>query len=140
MSSSPKSIFILGATGYVGGSLLVALAKAYPSTTITALVRSPKDIEPVSAVGASVRVVHGSHADLDLITTESSNADVVFQVSDPDDLALTQAIVAGLKIRKEVNGKRSVLIHTTGTATIKDEGNGEFTDEYPTWDVRQCFS
>ncbi|KAG9098449.1 hypothetical protein FS749_003780 [Ceratobasidium sp. UAMH 11750] len=134
MSSSPKSIFILGATGYVGGSLLVALAKAYPSTTITALVRSPKDIEPVSAVGASVRVVHGSHADLDLITTESSNADVVFQVSDPDDLALTQAIVAGLKIRKEVNGKRSVLTHTTGTATIKDEGNGEFTDEYPTWD------
>ncbi|KAG9098722.1 hypothetical protein FRC06_006042 [Ceratobasidium sp. 370] len=132
--ASPKSIFILGATGYVGGSLLVALAKAYPSTKISALVRSPGDATSVSAVGPCVRVVQGSHADLELITTESSSADVVFQVSDPDDLALTQAIVAGLKARKEVNGKRGILVHTTGTATIKDEGRGEFTDEYPTWD------
>ncbi|KAG8766603.1 hypothetical protein FRC12_006765 [Ceratobasidium sp. 428] len=132
--SSPRSIFILGATGYVGGTLLVALVEQYPSLEIKALVRNPKDAELVAAVGPSVAVVSGSHTDLDLVTTQSSNADVVFQVSDPDDLSLMQAIVAGLKVRKEKTGEQGILIHTTGTGTIMDEGTGEFTDDYPIWD------
>ncbi|KAG8770268.1 hypothetical protein FRC12_004405 [Ceratobasidium sp. 428] len=134
LMSSPRSIFIFGATGYVGGTLLVALVEQYPSLEIRALVRNPKDVELVAAVGPSVAVVSGSHTDLDLVTTESSNADVVFQVADPDDLNLTQAIIAGLKIRQEKSGKRGILIHTTGTGTIMDEGTGEFTDDYPIWD------
>lgn len=132
--SSPSSIFILGATGYVGGSLLVSFSKTYPGTTLSALVRSPKGADVVASVGPNVRVVLGSHADLELIKTESSNSEVVIQLSDPDDLALTQAIVSGLKLRQEKTGKRAILLHTTGTATIKDEPTGEITDAYPVWD------
>ena len=101
------------ATGYVGGSLLVSLAKLHPETTISTLVRKAEDAAKLAAISPSVRIVHGSHADLDLITHESSNAEVVYQVSDPDDLALTRAIVAGLKAQKEKTGKRAILIHTT---------------------------
>lgn len=116
MSSCPLSYLIhldYSATGYVGGSLFVSLAKLHPETTISALVRNPEDAAKLTDISPSVRIVLGSHADLDLIANESSNAEVVYQVSDPDDLALTQAIVAGLKVRKEKTGKRAILIHTT---------------------------
>ncbi|KAJ1303605.1 hypothetical protein OPQ81_011788 [Rhizoctonia solani] len=82
----PGSIFLTGATGYVGGSLLVSLAHTYPLATIAALVRNPDDSAAVSQVGPNVRVVLGSHTDHELIINEVSESDLVFQVSNLDDL------------------------------------------------------
>ena len=41
------SIFVLGATGYIGGSVLVGYKKAYPDYDYVALVRSESNIPAV---------------------------------------------------------------------------------------------
>jgi hypothetical protein len=92
---------------------LVSLVKKYPATRITALVRSSEDLDAVSAVGATVDVVLGSHADQELIIRAVSEAELVFQVSYPDDLEMVQAIISGLKLHKEKTGKRALYFHTT---------------------------
>ncbi|KAG8715316.1 hypothetical protein FRC09_016710, partial [Ceratobasidium sp. 395] len=115
--SSIKHIFILGATGYVGGSLLPQLLAEYPSATVVALVRKPEAGQAVKALAPSrITVVQGSHSDLALIEAESSNADLVLNIGDSDDLALTKSIISGLGKRE----KKGILLHTSGSAVIID--------------------
>ncbi|KAG9096424.1 hypothetical protein FRC06_008677 [Ceratobasidium sp. 370] len=115
--SSLQHIFFLGATGYVGGSLLAPLLAQYPSATITALARKPEVGEAVRALAPSrVTIVHGSHSDLALIEAESTKADLVINTADADDLALTKSIIGGLSKRE----KKGILLHTSGSAVIID--------------------
>ncbi|CAE6337131.1 unnamed protein product [Rhizoctonia solani] len=131
--AAPTSIFLTGATGYIGGSLLVSLVQKYPTTKIAALVRNPEDLNAVSAVGPTVRVVLGSHSDRELLIGEVSIAEFVFQVSNSDDIELVQNIVTGLKLRKEKTGKRALYFHVTGTMTYADEATGEINQDYKMW-------
>ncbi|KAG9121677.1 hypothetical protein FRC07_002280 [Ceratobasidium sp. 392] len=115
--SSPQHIFILGATGYVGGSLLAPLLAEYPSVTIAALVRKPKVGEAVKALDPTrITIVQGSHSDLALVEAESTKADLVLNIGDSDDLALTKSIIHGLSKRE----KKGILLHTSGSAVIVD--------------------
>ncbi|KAG9093816.1 hypothetical protein FS749_013683 [Ceratobasidium sp. UAMH 11750] len=115
--SSPQHIFFLGATGYVGGTLLVPLLAAYPSATVAALVRKPEVGEAVRALAPSrITVVNGSHSDLALIEAESAKADLVINVADSDDVALTKSVISGLGKRE----KKGILLHTSGSAVIID--------------------
>ncbi|KAG8776784.1 hypothetical protein FRC12_000693 [Ceratobasidium sp. 428] len=115
--SSIKHIFILGATGYVGGSLLPQLLVEYPSATVVALVRKPEAGQAVKALAPGrITIVQGSHSDLALIEAESSNADLVLNIGDSDDLALTKSIISGLGKRE----KKGILLHTSGSAVIID--------------------
>lgn len=106
MSTSTK-IFILGATGYVGGAILTELLRTSAAFTITALVRKDQDIETLEALG--VKTIKGTFTDLDKIEKASHDADIVYNAADADDMKLTQAVLKGLKSKKE----RGVLIQTT---------------------------
>ncbi|KAI0310347.1 hypothetical protein OF83DRAFT_1178642 [Amylostereum chailletii] len=60
------STFYLGATGYIGGSVLVALLARYPDWEVTALVRTERFVQRVRALG--VTVVQGSFTDEALLS------------------------------------------------------------------------
>jgi len=120
------SIFVLGATGYIGGSVLVGYKKAYPDYEFVALVRSESNIPAVEALG--VRVIKGSHSDHQIITEEASKADLILDAGDADDLELTKAILAGAK--KTTIGKTPILIHTSGTGLAGTDINGKRDPNY----------
>lgn len=121
------SLFFLGVTGYIGGSVLVELKNRYPNAQFTALVRNPKDIVAVQALG--VQVVQGSHSDLELVQKLSSENDVVVNCGDSDDLPLTKVILAGLESRAQAKpdaSRKPILIHTSGTGLLQNERDGAF--------------
>ncbi|KAG8930777.1 hypothetical protein FRC01_002281 [Tulasnella sp. 417] len=120
MASTPLSVFILGATGYVGGSILVRFQREYPDFTWTALVRNPKDVSAIQALG--VKVVQGTQLDLDLIEHTAAEHDAVLNIANSDDLPLTQAVLRGLESRArsgDVAGK-PILVHTSGSGVVTD--------------------
>lgn len=77
---SPINIFYIGATGYIGGNVLIRLLN-HPNASsfkFTALVRSKEKADRLEAIG--IKTVIGSNDDLDKIEDLSSNADIVFSM------------------------------------------------------------
>ncbi|CAE6514169.1 unnamed protein product [Rhizoctonia solani] len=123
MPVTSTNVFILGATGYIGGAILTELLRTSANFTITALVRKNSDIELLEKLG--VKTIQGSFSDVNKIEQASKEADIVYNAADADDMELTQAVLRGLKSKKE----RGVLIQTSGTGLLSDNYNGELTPE-----------
>ncbi|KAJ2920430.1 hypothetical protein H1R20_g16664, partial [Candolleomyces eurysporus] len=117
-------IFITGATGFIGGSVLSRLLEhpEVKSFEIVALVRSKDKAEKLNTLG--VKTVLGDYTSYDLLTKSASEADIVIALANSDDLPAANAILAGLKQRFDATGKASILIHTSGTAIIMDNALG----------------
>ncbi|KAJ3037417.1 hypothetical protein HDV00_001724 [Rhizophlyctis rosea] len=122
-------ILLLGATGYIGGSILPVLLEAQPPYAITALVRDASRASDFQSLG--VTTVLGSLDDTALLTQLASDSDVVFNAADADQLPATEAIIKGLESRTTPTntGKKPILIHTSGTGVLLDGANGNFTSE-----------
>ncbi|CAE6470731.1 unnamed protein product [Rhizoctonia solani] len=123
MPATSTKVFLIGATGYVGGAILTELLRTSASFTITALVRKDSDIKVLEQLG--VKTIKGSFSDMDKIEQASREANIVYNAADADDLDLTRAVIRGLKSQKE----RGILIQTSGTGLLSDNYNGELTPE-----------
>ncbi|TDL24606.1 NAD(P)-binding protein [Rickenella mellea] len=121
------SVFFLGATGYIGGAVLVALKSVHPELEITALVRSQEKATAVQRAGAA-KVIIGSHDEVEKIQSKSAESDIVVNAADADDLPLTIAIIAGLKERAKL-GLKPILLHTSGTGVVSVNTKGGFTPD-----------
>ncbi|KAF2854107.1 NAD dependent epimerase/dehydratase family protein [Plenodomus tracheiphilus IPT5] len=110
-------LFITGATGYIGGDTLYAIANTYPDLEITALVRNSDKGAKVAARYAKVRLVYGDLDSADLLKKEASQADIVVHTANCDHVASAEALVAGLAL----SGKKTYLIHTSGTGILAFE-------------------
>ncbi|KAJ7596376.1 hypothetical protein C8J56DRAFT_1011215 [Mycena floridula] len=120
-------IFLAGATGYIGGSVLSILLehKNRAQFDITAFVRSEdKAAKLKSATG--VNVVVGSHQDLELVEDLASKADVVFSLADADDLELAKTMLKGSKKRYAATGTQPIFIHISGAAFLVDGSAGMY--------------
>lgn len=134
MASAPApKILLLGATGYVGGTVLhhltrsPALAGCLP---ISVLVRGAERADKLkSAYGNHVSTVPvTSLNDLDLITTLASEHDIVINAGTGYHPASAEALVYGLAKRKAAsngnnNGEGTAppwIIHTSGNSNIAD--------------------
>ncbi|KAG2067904.1 NAD(P)-binding protein [Suillus decipiens] len=130
MQNSEKThIFITGATGYIGGSVLYALL-SHPraeSFQITVLTRSTEKVAPFNNVG--VAAVVGSNQDLEKLTEHARGSDVVFACADADDLPAAKAILLGLKQRHDETDKVPILIHTSGTGVLADDAAGNYATD-----------
>ncbi|KAI0920646.1 hypothetical protein AcV5_010330 [Taiwanofungus camphoratus] len=128
-SSSKTSIFLLGATGYIGGSVLTRLLRHPSANTfdITVLVRNADKAKRFESFG--VKAVVGSHADLDKLEALSEQAHVVFSCADADDLPAIQAVLAGLRKRHASVGDLPILIHTSGTGVLTDHAKGMYATD-----------
>ncbi|ORX75243.1 NAD(P)-binding protein [Basidiobolus meristosporus CBS 931.73] len=122
---APTKVFITGATGYIGGTVLTDLLKSPEKYTISALVRKKEQGEKLEELG--VTPIYGSLQDLDVLFEASKAADAVINTANADDLPSIQAIVKGLKAK---NNKKAVLVHTSGTGVLTwDHDNMEPYDD-----------
>ncbi|KAH9168824.1 hypothetical protein EDB89DRAFT_1855069 [Lactarius sanguifluus] len=110
--TSKTHIFITGATGYIGGSVLQRLLDHPKSDTfeITALVRNADKATLLNTVGVNTAVA--SLSDLDKLTELAAASDVIIHTADADDQKAAKAILHGLKARYEKTGKIPIYIHT----------------------------
>ncbi|KAJ7613214.1 NAD(P)-binding protein [Roridomyces roridus] len=122
MSSLHKILF-LGATGYIGGSVLQKLLD-HPRSSVShifSLVRDPIKAEKLGRLYPSqLQVVVGDNADLGLLQALAEDADVVISVADSNDVAAMSAMLAGVKLRFEKMGRQTAFIHTSGAGIIAD--------------------
>ncbi|KZV99287.1 NAD(P)-binding protein [Exidia glandulosa HHB12029] len=120
---STFSILVIGASGYLGGTILVELRKKYPGNIITALVRSSANDDAIRAAGVN-DIVHADLKDHAAVKDAAKGADVVFNAADADNLELAKAVVDGLSERTRATGRRATLIHTSGTSELWDDAEG----------------
>ncbi|KAI0658305.1 NAD-P-binding protein [Cubamyces menziesii] len=124
------NIFITGATGYISGSVLGRLLK-HPRAAdfnIVALVRSR---EKAMIIRSKFRVnaVVGTLDEHDKLTGLAERADIVFSVTDSDDLGAMRAILRGMKNKYERTGDMPTLIHTSGTGFLTDDAMGMYASD-----------
>lgn len=138
------TVFLLGATGFLGGTVLSSLEKA--GYEITSLVRSGKE-DKLSSRKTKVEVVsnaayivifanvQGDFSQLDKIEQLAAQHDAVINAATSDDLDLTKAINRGLATGRK-NGKKGVLVHVSGVQLIESSGGSGNWEDVPFYDVR----
>jgi nucleoside-diphosphate-sugar epimerase len=109
------TIFLTGATGYIGGSLAARLVEA--GLCVRGLVRSRESADLLS--GRGIEPVLGGLDDTDLLTREARAADAVINTASADHAASVRALIAGLK------GSGKPLLHTSGSSVIGDDARGQ---------------
>jgi nucleoside-diphosphate-sugar epimerase len=108
------TIFITGATGYIGGSVAQKLVNI--GYRVRGLVRSKENADLLSQLG--IESVIGDLNDTDLLIREAKQADGVINAASADHLESVQALIYGLK------GSSKPLIHTSGSSIIGDDARG----------------
>ncbi|KAF8623606.1 hypothetical protein AX17_007309 [Amanita inopinata Kibby_2008] len=139
MTQNKVNFFIIGATGYIGGTVLARFLKHPKRDTFqfTAIARSPEKAEKLKQLGVTTSV--GSFTDSALLEQLASKADVVISMADADDLGAARAILKGLKAKYEATKVLPILIHTSGTGVLSDNAAGMFAtdDIYSDKDVEK---
>lgn len=108
------TIFITGASGYIGGTIAERLIKA--GTRVRGLVRGQANADCLSNRG--IEPVIGDLNDEDLLIREASKADGVINAASADHAASVQALIKGLA------GTSKPLLHTSGSSIIGDDVRG----------------
>lgn len=126
MAPTGTRIFLTGATGFVGGSVLSRLIEhpTFEHAEIWVLIRPSKKDKIPALHSLGVKTVLGSYDDLDLLEDQAAHADVVFSCADADNLPAAQAILKGMKKKHERTGVQPLLFHTSGTGVLVDDAKG----------------
>ncbi|KAJ5779258.1 nucleoside-diphosphate-sugar epimerase, partial [Penicillium paradoxum] len=123
-----------GASGYIGGDILSVLIAKHPEHKYRLLVRNEQSQKQILAAYPSVVIVSGGLDDIEVITEESANADVIIHNADSaDHLAAAQAIARGA-IEGHSPDRPVYWLHTSGAGVFShfdDENNtyGERSEE-----------
>ncbi|KAI0294194.1 hypothetical protein BC826DRAFT_353657 [Russula brevipes] len=116
------TVFYIGATGYVGGAVLVDLLEHYPNIEVTALVRNPAHLGAIRGLG--VEVIQGDFHDSKIIEEHARQADITINSGDSDDVKLNTAILAGQRQRvHDLRKPPPALLHTSGVLVFNDGTN-----------------
>jgi nucleoside-diphosphate-sugar epimerase len=113
------TIFITGASGFVGGTVARRLLDA--GYSVRGLVRDAGKAGQLKALG--IEPVLGSLEDSDLLVREARSADGVINAADSDHLPAIKALVEGLR------GSDKPLLHTSGSSVIGDDARGNRLSE-----------
>jgi nucleoside-diphosphate-sugar epimerase len=109
-------IFIIGASGYIGGSVAEALIKR--SDTVSGLVRSETTAAALRQRG--IVPVHGALDDAGTIAAAAQAVDVTIGAASADHRGAAEAIVTAL------TGTGKTYIHTSGSSIVGTPARGEF--------------
>lgn len=133
MTGETKTLFITGATGYIGGTVLAAVIPALKKQgidlNVRVLVRNAEKAEKVNAWAKKIRAdgflktVIGGLTD-SVVTDEAATADYVIDAADSDNLNGAKTIVAGLERAIAAGKHRPVVLHTSGTNILTDGSDG----------------
>ncbi|KAG9317984.1 hypothetical protein JVU11DRAFT_43 [Chiua virens] len=97
------------------------------------LCSSERQIRHAAFESTGVKTLIGSYDDHALLEKQASLSDVIIASADADNAEACAAILRGLKKRYEATGKAPILIHTSGTAIIMDDTQGNYETE-TVWD------
>ncbi|KAI0360217.1 NAD-P-binding protein [Trametes cingulata] len=122
------TIFVTGATGYIGGAVLQRLLQ-HPyreNFEISALVRSAEKAKLLETK-FGVKTTVGSLQDLDKLSGLAEEAHVVIHTADSaDNVDAIKAILSGMKARHEKTQDVPLLIHTSGTGEFMEDARGAY--------------
>lgn len=113
------TVFLTGATGYIGGTLAARLVSA--GTRVRGLVRSRQNAALLAARG--IEPVLGELGDAELLSREARAADGVINTASADHAPAVRALIAGLQ------GSGKPLLHTSGSSVIGDDARGGYRSE-----------
>jgi len=108
-------IFIIGASGYIGGSIAAKLIEA--GHEIVGLVRSEERAHQVEKHG--IIPVLGSLADADVLCRAATEADAVINAANSDDRRAVDRLLQTLA------GTQKTFIQSSGTSIVADLADGE---------------
>jgi len=117
---------VTGATGYIGGSVFEALRRR-GKYQLSVLVRGTDRVSKFESLGA--KVVVGSLEDSEVLTKAAFESDIIFHCGDSELIPPAQAMLEGLKQRKQAKGTRGIYIQTSGTGLLLDRAKGEYAAE-----------
>jgi len=109
-----STIFLTGATGYIGGSVALRLVEA--GTQVRGLVRNREAAALLEKLG--LQPVLGGLDDADLLAREARTSDGVIHTASADHAESVRALIAGLE------GSGKPLLHTSGSSVIGDDVRG----------------
>lgn len=126
-TNKPAKLFITGATGYIGGTVLNQLLHSshQGKWDITVLTRSQDTITKFKELGVTPLI--GSLEDSEILTKAASEADVVLHFADADHLSAVQALVKGCNT--STGEKRKLFIHVSGTGILIEDARGEYASD-----------
>ena len=110
-----KTVFITGATGYLGQAVAARMQRG--GRTVYGLARSESGAQRLAAHG--VRPVFGSLDDVDILIREARSADAVVDTASADHAPSTRALLDALA------GSEKKYIRTSGTGVYTDLAHGE---------------
>ncbi len=119
-------VFVTGATGFIGGSVAVALRDS--GHDVSGLTRSDTGVELLGNSG--IRPIRGSLDDPDVLMTAAGEADAVVHCANSDHVGAATAFIRAYA----GTGKR--FIHTSGSSVVGTQAMGELLEpEYTetTW-------
>ena len=112
-------VFVMGATGYIGGSVAEALVKK--GYDVSGLVRSAEKAEYLES--RSIQPVIGDLSSEDVLSEAAKNADVIINAADADDRKAVETIF------KAISRTGKTYIQTSGSSIISDAAAGEASEK-----------
>lgn len=107
-------VFVTGATGYVGGSVALALRDA--GHLVSGLARSEQGADLLDAAG--IAAVRGSLDDTTTLARAAGEADAVVHAADADHAPSARALLSALQ------GTGKALLHTSGSSIVGTPAGG----------------
>ncbi|KAF8164777.1 hypothetical protein B0H34DRAFT_779869 [Crassisporium funariophilum] len=125
------TVFLLGATGYLGSQFLVLLGRKRLPLYIVALVRNvtvEKEAK-LKAIYGNLTIVEGSLDDAETIQDQASKAKYVINCANSDHVGSVEAILKGLENQSAANpGDPPLYIHVSGLCIVNNNTRGEYVE------------
>lgn len=112
-------VFCTGASGYIGGSVAVAMVAA--GHEVSGLVRSEANARQIAAMG--ITPVQGTLDDLDTLRSAAARADVVINAASSDHESSAMAMLDAL------DGTGKAFFHTSGSSIVGTQSAGQRVDD-----------
>ncbi|KAJ4164373.1 hypothetical protein LMH87_006049 [Akanthomyces muscarius] len=111
-------VFLTGATGYIGGTVLDYVYRAHPDYEYTVFVRSEERAKPIKAKYPKLDFVYGALEDSETLMDAVAKTDVVIHTADSsDNVPGATAIAMGLE-KGHTPEKPGYWIHLCGTSIL----------------------
>ena len=113
------SIFLTGATGFIGGTILASLYKTHPELHVKALIRRQEDAETLQSVYLNLEPIIGDCSSLDLLKETAASVDFVIHAAQ-EDIPAAHALIDGLAASFAISPPSPRLISISGTRSLID--------------------
>ncbi|WP_307486032.1 NAD-dependent epimerase/dehydratase family protein [Pseudarthrobacter sulfonivorans] len=125
-------VLVLGASGYIGGSVAVRLVEE--GFSVTGLIRDETKGAQLKELG--IEPLIGDLDDADLLKGEAQKADAIICAANADHRESVESILEAVK------GTNKVIIHTSGSSLIGDDARGlklseKIYDEYTPMEIHE---